>query len=260
MNNRLPLALHNLDHKNKKRAQQLAQQLNLILLEDPSEAALLLQVSADKVELIDNQQKKPSAFSISFSSGKAAHRRQFGGGRNQPLARAIGLKKGATPSVVDATAGLGRDAFVLATLGCHVTMIERSPIIALLLQQALEEGSHNNDIRSICQRLSLVNQDASDYLLNLPSEQHPEVIYLDPMYPGRQKKAQVKKEMQLLQTLLGKDLDSEQLLAAALKTAQKRVVVKRPKGAEPLTGQAPHSCIESPNTRYDLYPIHSKKS
>jgi len=256
MNQPLPLALHNLDASTAQRAQQLAQQLNLPQVEDPNSATLLLQISSEKIELIDNQQKKPSGFSIDFSSGKAAHRRHFGGGRNQPLARAIGLKKGATPSVMDATAGLGRDAFVLATLGCTVSMIERSPIIALLLQQALDQGQQHPDISDICQRLTLVNQDASDYLLGLTPEQQPEVIYLDPMYPGRQKKAQVKKEMQLLQKLLGKDLDSDRLLRAALKTARKRVVVKRPKGAEPLAGTAPHSCIESPNTRYDLYPIH----
>jgi len=256
MTHPLPLALYNLDHNNPQRAQQLARQFNLPQIEDPSSAALLLKIGSEKIELIDNQQKKPSGFSIDFSSGKAAHRRHFGGGRNQPLARAIGLKKGATPSVVDATAGLGRDAFVLATLGCTVNMIERSPIIALLLQQALNQGQQHPDISDICQRLTLINHDASDYLLTLPPEQQPEVIYLDPMYPGRQKKAQVKKEMQLLQKLLGKDLDSERLLHAALKTAHKRVVVKRPKGAEPLAGTAPHSCIESPNTRYDLYPIH----
>ena len=41
------------------------------------------------------------------------------------IARAIGLNSPTAPHVLDATAGLGGDAFVLASLGCPVTMVER---------------------------------------------------------------------------------------------------------------------------------------
>ena len=92
-------------------------------------------------------------------------------------------------------------------------------------------------------------------MTQLRDEDKPEVIYLDPMYPERKKSAQVKKNMQILQTLLGKDEDTESLLNRALSTAKKRVVVKRPKGAENIPGIKPDICIESKKTRYDVYVI-----
>lgn len=190
---------------------------------------------------------------IDFEAGKNAHRRQFGGGRGQPLAKAIGLKKGATPTVIDATAGFGRDAFVLAHLGCELTLVERNPLIATLLSDALIRAVNNSEIASIISRMKLVNQDSVSYLQQLATIDYPDVIYMDPMYPGRDKTALVKKEMQLLHQLAGPDIDSEQLLTSALTTAKKRVVVKRPKSAPFVGAQTPSTKIESKNTRYDVY-------
>jgi len=190
---------------------------------------------------------------IDFVAGKNAHRRQFGGGRGQPLAKAIGLKKGATPSVIDATAGFGRDAFVLANLGCRITLVERNPLIAILLEDALTRASDAPEIAEVIARMTVHNSDASDYLNTLNTQQHPEVIYMDPMYPNREKSALVKKDMRLLHQLAGPDSDSEQLLTTARMTASKRVVVKRPKSAPFVGGQKPTTSIESKNTRYDIY-------
>ena len=81
----------------------------------------------------------------------------------------------------------------------------------------------------------------------------PQVVYLDPMFPHRRKKALVKKEMQLLQQLLGEDLDSADLLSAALDTARERVVVKRPRTALPLVGRKPDTTMQSPHHRFDIY-------
>ncbi|MDT8371599.1 MAG: class I SAM-dependent methyltransferase [Gammaproteobacteria bacterium] len=190
---------------------------------------------------------------IDFEAGKNAHRRQFGGGRGQPLAKAIGLKQGATPTVIDATAGFGRDAFVLAHLGCELTLVERNPLIATLLSDALIRAVNNSEIAPIISRMKLVNQDSVSYLQQLATIDYPDVIYMDPMYPGRDKTALVKKEMQLLHQLAGPDTDSEQLLTSALTTAKKRVVVKRPKSAPFVGDQTPSTKIESKNTRYDVY-------
>ncbi|WP_373019144.1 class I SAM-dependent methyltransferase [Thiomicrorhabdus sp.] len=200
--------------------------------------------------------------SIDFTSGKKNHRRQFGGGKGQPLARAIGISGDSTPKVLDATAGMGGDAFVFATLGCQVQMIERSPIVAALLedalQRALSKDSLDPEVREIVQRISLANADAAEYLL----KQQPEVdvIYMDPMYPDKKKAASAKKEMKVLQHLLGPDMDSEKLLEAALKTAKKRVVVKRPAKAPTIEGIQPNAEIKSPNTRYDIYSIKALKA
>lgn len=190
---------------------------------------------------------------IDFEQGKNAHRRQFGGGRGQPLAKAIGLKKGANPSVIDATAGFGRDAFVLANLGCKVTLIERNPFIAVLLDDGLQRAGDNKDIAEVITRMSLINHDATIYLNTLEKTFYPDVIYMDPMYPSRDKSALVKKDMRLLHQLAGPDTDSEQLLIAARAIALKRVIVKRPKSALFIGDQKPTTSIESKNTRYDIY-------
>ncbi|MDQ7073432.1 MAG: class I SAM-dependent methyltransferase [Gammaproteobacteria bacterium] len=185
---------------------------------------------------------------IDFEQGKNAHRRQFGGGRGQPLAKAIGLKNGATPTIIDATAGFARDAFVLANLGCQITLIERNPLIATLLKDALQRARANSNIAMVISRMSLLNNDAITYLSQC--EKQADVIYMDPMYPSREKSALVKKEMRLLHKLAGPDTDSEQLLTTAKKVALKRVVIKRPKSAPFVGRQKPSTSIESKK-----YPI-----
>ncbi len=183
------------------------------------------------------------------------HRRRFGGGRGQPLARAMGLKGGANPVIVDATAGLGRDGFVLASLGARVTLLERSPVMAALLTDGLDRARRHDETRIIADNhLQLVNTDAAQWLQQCPLQERPDVVYLDPMYPHRSKSALVKKEMRALRAMVGDDMDAPALLAAALDCAKKRVVVKRPKGAPPLAGPKPSGDIASKNTRYDLYP------
>ena len=76
----------------------------------------------------------------SFTDGSVLHRFKFGGGRNQDLARAIGLKGKKMLNIVDTTAGLGKDAFLLASLGAKVTLIERSNYMHQLLETGMKEG------------------------------------------------------------------------------------------------------------------------
>lgn len=190
---------------------------------------------------------------IDFVEGKSRHRRLYGGGRGQPLARAIGIRGDALPDVLDVTAGMGRDAFVLASLGCKVTMLERSEVIALLLADALKRAMADADTADITQRMQLQHLDASEYLQDLSVAQYPAVIYLDPMYPHRDKSALVKKEMRLFRELVGDDVDSASVLGLARQRAIRRVVVKRPISADWLGQQQPHSQIASKNTRYDIY-------
>lgn len=217
-------------------------------------------LNEDQIQLIITEQRIEirapdlgNPIFIDFVAGKNAHRRQFGGGRGQPLAKAIGLKKGATPTIIDATAGFGRDAFVLANLGCQITLIERNPFIATLIEDALNHAKDDQDISEVIKHMSLMNTDTIDYLSNLEDKHYPDVIYMDPMYPTRDKSSLVKKDMRLLHQLAGPDTDSEQLLTTARKTALKRVVVKRPKSAPFVGGQKPDTSIESKNTRYDIY-------
>ncbi|WP_168188943.1 class I SAM-dependent methyltransferase [Thiomicrorhabdus sediminis] len=201
---------------------------------------------------------------IDFLAGKKAHRRQFGGGMGQPLVRAMGKIDNRLPRIVDATAGMGSDSFVLASLGFDVTLLERSPYVSALLadalQRALETAGLDSQTLAIFQRMHLHNTDSADFIANCPDK--IEVVYMDPMYPEKKKKAAAKKEMQLLQHIIGPDMDSERLLNEALKKASYRVVVKRPKGAPVIANQfniAPTSAVSSPNTRYDIYSIDALK-
>ena len=232
------------------RVEELSKKLNLPLETDLAETSdLLLGWHEDKLSIFSESY---GPVFIDFVKGKLAHRRQFGNGKKQPLARAIGLSSKKLPNVIDATAGMGRDSFVLASLGCKVQMIERSSVITALLEDALERGRQDADVSPIVERMSVVCADACDYLSAAQSE---DVIYLDPMYPEKRKSAAVKKDMRALQILVGPDQDSHQLLRLALQKARHRVVVKRPKQAEPLDGVSPNTTINSPNTRYDIYSI-----
>lgn len=210
----------------------------------------------DLIELFDSQLK--TTISIDFLKGALAHRHQFGGGRGQAIAKAVGLKSGNTPSILDSTAGLAGDAFVLATLGCSVTMIERSAILFMLIEDALERASLSDAFTTISdQGFIALNRDANDYIKEQLSNDTtpPDVIYIDPMYPDRKKSALVKKDMQILQRLHSEDDNASELLDNALKYAKKRVVVKRPLHAETLSEKKPNTCIKSKKTRYDIYTI-----
>ena len=205
------------------------------------------------IELRDCETR--TAIHVDFITGILAHRKKYGGGRGQAIARAIGLKPGTPPPrILDATAGLGKDAFVLACLGCPVTLVERSPIVSALVADAIERGHDDAEFASLVKNgFELITANAIDYINSLKDAEKPEVIYLDPMYPERKKSAQVKKNMQLLQKLLGQDEDTEALMNAALGCAKKRVVVKRPKGADSIGSIRATTCIESRKTRYDVY-------
>lgn len=155
--------------------------------------------------------------------------------------------------MIDATAGTGGDGWVLATLGCRMTWVERNPAVHQQLALALHQAQQHPDTCEIAARVQLIHADASDYIASLSSDHRPDVIYMDPMYPHKAKSAASRGPMQALQKLLGPDTDSEQLLRAALAQAIKRVVVKRPRKADPVAGIRPSGAVPSPNTRYDIY-------
>ena len=190
---------------------------------------------------------------VDFNSARSSYRRTSGGGTKQALARAVGIKGSERPSVVDATAGWGRDAFVLASLGCNVAMLERNPLVAALLADGLRRGAQTPDIAQIVARMYLHTCDACDHLRALAADAASDVAYLDPMYPLQGKSAAVKKDLRLLRELLGDPVTEPQLLEAALASARVRVVVKRPKSAPPLTDRSPDATVASANTRYDVY-------
>jgi 16S rRNA (guanine1516-N2)-methyltransferase len=225
-------------------------------LTSDSQAEMALVLTPARLELRKRDEPKLGAIYVDFITGAMAHRRRFGGGRGEAVAKAVGIKGNYLPSVVDATAGLGRDAFVLASLGCQVRMLERNPVVAALLDDGLQRGYQDAEIGAwLRERMTLLHTTSLAALpLLTPS---PDVVYLDPMYPHKQKSALVKKEMRVFQALVGSDNDADGLLAPARRSAKKRVVVKRPDYAPPLANEPAHAAITTKNHRFDIYTCHN---
>ena len=188
-----------------------------------------------------------------LTGGAVSHRVRAGGGRGQALPRAAGFTKGRTPQMVDATAGLGRDAFLLASLGAEVTLIERSAKVHALLEDGMARARDaGGDATKAISRMTLVLGDAKVLLPKLAAE----VVLVDPMHPPRSNSALVKKEMRLLRNLVGADEDALELMQVALATASKRVVLKWPLHAALMPGLAPPSHqIRGKSTRYDVFMV-----
>lgn len=204
------------------------------------------------LSLYKTDEPKLGAINVDFVTGAVAHRRKFGGGKGQSIAKAVGLNKGATPVVLDATAGLGRDGFVLASLGCKVILHERHPVVAALLYDGLQRAYNDSEIGPwMQQNMSLIF--GSSHTLLAQCDSMPDVVYLDPMFPHREKSALVKKEMRVFQELVGGDTDADDLLDFAYPLASKRVVVKRPDYAPFLNDKTPSMQIKTKKNRFDVY-------
>lgn len=216
------------------------------------DSSLILAVTPTGLQLLHrpSASKRPKLLlGIDFVGGKNGYRLAKERTIKLPLARAVGVKPGYRPTVLDATGGLGGDALVLANLGCPVTMCERSPVLAALLEDALK-------------RATLAGIPAATYLrlLNVDARQHLQEhrgmydsVYLDPMYPAREGSALNRQTMRAIRMLVGDDDDSGQLLAVARQEALKRTTVKRPHPSRYLGEALPSHSIFMKNSRFDVY-------
>ncbi len=198
-----------------------------------------LNVTADKLELLTNNFLP---LFVDFNSLTLQKRRDDG--KKQGLIRACKPAKGIR--ILDATAGWGRDAGLLASFGAEVLMIEREPMMAALLADGLNRLSSESSLK-----LSLVHADTKQYLQTLLELDYPDVIYIDPMHPERQKSALVKKDMQVLQHLIGADGDVRELIELATTRTRNRVVVKWPQRLPGLLKT--DACIDGKTVRFDIY-------
>lgn len=185
-----------------------------------------------------------------------------GGSLRQPIAKAVGIgrakklglgSKSNVLHIVDATAGLGEDSWLLAALGCRVTAIERNAVVASLLRDGLNRA--RVFMPEIAERIEMVEADAIEWLAERGSEGVDiDVVYVDPMFPAKSKAALQRKEMRLLRDLVGMDLDAGELLTAARRVAKQRVVVKRPLHAGDL-GEGILATHKGKSLRYDVYGV-----
>lgn len=194
-----------------------------------------------------------AALRVDFVNGPVAHRLRFGGGRGQDLPKAMGLRSGKTPTVVDATAGLGRDAFLLASLGAQVTLIERSLEMHALLADGMARAmAEGGGFKEIVGRMTLLHGDAKDLLPTLEGD----AVLIDPMHPPRKNSALVKRELRQVREIVGTDEDAADLMRVALAHARQRVVLKWPAKAEPMAGiRACSHQIMGKSTRYDVFMV-----
>jgi 16S rRNA (guanine1516-N2)-methyltransferase len=190
---------------------------------------------------------------VSFDDPALRHRRR--GGQNELLGRAVGWRANRFPRVLDATAGFGRDAFTLADLGCAVRLCERQPVMAALLEQAINEALGGDDwLSGAAQRMRLEPCDARELAPEVFGQ--IDVIYLDPMFSAP-RRGLPSKEMQLLQVLTQDGACAPQEQAELLSWAREqpvgRVVVKRPRRAQPLGDVQPSHCLSGRSVRFDVY-------
>ncbi len=241
--------------------------LKLPLLEKPAiefdAGFFVLNVSSKAISLQATGSKAPGPIFVEFASGKNRHRRIYGGGSGQLIAKAVGIKPGIRPGILDLTAGLGEDGFALAALGCRVNLLERSPIVFTLLADGLKRARQfsDPDLNEVLERIECQHIDARQYLTR-PVEQ--QVIYFDPMFPKQAKQAAVNKAMSSFQELLGGDCDAGEVLALALASEPCRVVVKRPRKGLRVDEQFPELDLPKPglvlsgkSSRYDVYPLRA---
>lgn len=235
-------------------AEALAKHLGIpVLNEDESgDFSFLLHWWRQGLELRKSGDKKlPGALRVDFCD--PAMLRRLARCRQELVVRAAKISNQEGALLFDATAGLGKDGFLLAAAGFRVWMFERHPVTAALLRDGLERATRCPETASVALRITLVEEDALGALA--APEAQPAVIYLDPMFPARTKSAEVKQNAQLLRHLdLGDSAEETALLRAALALHPKKVVIKRPLKAGKIVETAPSYNIKGKSVRYEVYP------
>lgn len=242
-----------------------------------------LSVDADGLSLTDGDQAMRGDFT------KLQKRLQYHNLTHELLVKATKVKGREKLHVIDATAGMGEDSLLLAAAGCEVTLFEQDPVIAALLQDTMRRALEESALHEIVMRMQLVEGDSIDHLRKLsdagmisdaqfsthgdaighvcPTQttsnatanssdeklKRPDVIYLDPMFPERQKSGLVKKKFQLIHYLEAPAENEEALMQAAIAARPFKIVVKRPAKGPYLAGLKPSYSLDGKAIRYDCY-------
>lgn len=264
----------------RTQAEQLATFANLDFADaDDASVELRMVVTPERVELRWTEpdlKKRQPVLPISVDLLKLDITSGHGRSKKTPIAKAVGVSKGddaQQPTVLDATAGLGEDSWLLASLGCRVVAVERNPVMAALLADGLRRAA--SDWPAVASRITLLHCSSIEALKSLASgntpawqQLHPagdvgtaqsadvagvDVVYIDPMFPHGRGSALEARPMRLLRRLVGPDGDADLLLSPAMAVAQRRVVVKRPRHAEVLAGQPADVTHGGKAVRFDVY-------
>ncbi|MEM6853412.1 MAG: class I SAM-dependent methyltransferase [Planctomycetota bacterium] len=263
---RPPSVAVSFDHVDQlERAEAIAEQLGLPIAKkfnDPRPIHLALHRAADgcderlELRVVEPGHPLAGGHGVYADLTKLDTTSPAGRSLKTPLLKAVGIHKqrsGERPNVLDATAGLGEDAWLLAAAGCQVTAIERHPIVHALLADALRRARLTAP--GVTDRINLLPcAEARDVLReSAASGKRFDVVLLDPMFPGSaRRKTAERKPMRVLRWLVGDDADADDLLDLARKTARQRVVVKRPKHASHLAGVEPVATHAGKGLRFEV--------
>jgi 16S rRNA (guanine1516-N2)-methyltransferase len=227
--------------------------LGAITTEEPGEPGLELVCAGDGLRLCAYPESGTAIdLHIDLAGGTRGYRHRRAAGSKEDLVRALGRLR-RDSQVLDASAGLGRDALVLAAWGFEVVALERHALLAALLADAMERASAHEALRAALARVDLRHGDVREWL-----SRHGRIFdaaVFDPMFPSRRKDAEVKKEMQVLHRLLGADSDPDapETLTALLRHVRHCVVVKRPLHAPVIGDLEPARSLRGRSTRFDVY-------
>lgn len=277
MNDRIPIVLK--ADGDCVYAEALAAHLKTTLLHTTPDAPVWLSVDAAGLSLTDGDQAMRGDFT------KLQKRLQYHNLTHELLVKATKVKGRENLRVIDATAGMGEDSLLLAAAGCEVTLYEQDPVIAALLQDTMRRALEEAALHEIVMRMQLVEGDSIGHLRRLGEAatgsdvqegdvghdcstltasaaatsdadtalKRPDVIYLDPMFPERQKSGLVKKKFQLIHYLEAPAENEEALMQAAIDARPFKIVVKRPAKGPYLAGLKPSYSLEGKAIRYDCY-------
>lgn len=234
----------------REAAESLAKKIYAPLLEEPGEQ-LTVHFQKTGISL--------SGFGLSYRGDFEGMLRRVTNGRLQHEMLVRAAKTTGQPGrAVDATAGMGEDSFLLAAYGYEVTLYEQNPVIAALLGDAMRRAKKQEQLRKIVERMKFVEGDSIEQLSK--GREEAELVYLDPMFPARQKSGLINKKLQLIQKLEAPCAEEETLFDAALHAATSKIVVKRPLKSAYLAGKKPNYVLNGKAIRYDCYACKSEKT
>lgn len=237
------LKIANHSHYHKKLAREFVEQTREYVIEQD----LLLHIEDTDITVCCNINKQKTCFSHSFIEPRLLSRAKQ---KNQSLLKACNNKRRELVSVVDLTAGWGKDSFILATHDQQVTMVEQNPFVFQCLDYLLKiaKNDQNDDL---FERLNVINQNSLDFLSH-HDQAAADCLYLDPMFPAHKSTAKPAKDLQILQ-ILTINRDIEPIFDLALEKAGNRVVIKRPLHAPSLSDRKPDMVYREKTIRFDVY-------
>ncbi len=237
------------DKRRMEEAVSLSKKINATVVDiEPPKEELVVKYSKDKVALTADGMEMTGDF---LRMVKRVEKDRW---QHELLVKAARFKdqtEGLT--LMDCTAGLGEDSLLLAAAGFNVRLFERNYVIAALLKSGLRRGQKIPELKSAISRMKVYEGNSIDELRRIKdgAGEVPDVIYLDPMFPGRQKSALIKKKFQLVHQLEGQNMDENDLIQAAIDAHPRKIVIKRPPKGPYLGGIKPGYSIEGKAVRFD---------